>query len=291
MKPAPEAGFSFCVSMDEACQSWFYVQSSHLPHVEVRRHPSIGLTMAQIPIHRGDTRCAFTLIELLVVVAIIALLIAILLPSLGSARERAKRSTCLSNLHQVHLAFAYYAQNFNDEVPIGYRTVSKQFNSMIYSATVSQWVLFGLLNQTGYLKTPQALYCPSETNSKFLYNTTDNPWPATGVTSAANIQAGYCSRPDSQIPDNLAAAAPNYHLPHLRDFENKAIFADLTAAENRILSRHVEGNNVLFANGAARWVPLGAFKQPDAQWPETANPPSPAFNATQDAIWQAFDRR
>src|SRR3982751_6919497 len=77
---------------------------------------------------------AFTLIELLVVISLIALMIAMLLPALGRARERAKRSACLSNLHQVHLTLAYYAEDSQDQVPIGYRTASKQFNSMIYSA-------------------------------------------------------------------------------------------------------------------------------------------------------------
>ena len=46
----------------------------------------------------------------------------------------------------AHLAFAYYAEEYNGLTPIGYRSASKQFNSMIYSTTAGgQWVLFGLL--------------------------------------------------------------------------------------------------------------------------------------------------
>ena len=60
---------------------------------------------------------AFTLIELLVVVAIIALLVAILVPSLQKAREMAKRSVCMSNLHQTHLAIAMYAGDNNGYMP------------------------------------------------------------------------------------------------------------------------------------------------------------------------------
>ena len=55
----------------------------------------------------------FTLIELLVVIAIIAILAAILMPALSSARERAKTSSCVNNLKSLAFAMQQYADNNN----------------------------------------------------------------------------------------------------------------------------------------------------------------------------------
>src|ERR1039457_5175604 len=64
------------------------------------------------------SRKAFTLIELLVVIAIIAILEAMLLPALASAKDKAKRMQCLNNTHQITVAVNVYCNDFRDKVPV-----------------------------------------------------------------------------------------------------------------------------------------------------------------------------
>jgi len=66
------------------------------------------------------SRKGFTLIELLVVIAIIAILAAILFPVFARAREKARETSCLSNVKQINLGIQMYVQDYDGTYPLAY---------------------------------------------------------------------------------------------------------------------------------------------------------------------------
>ena len=88
-----------------------------------------AFTLIELPAVRKWKRGAFTLIELLVVVAIIAILAAMLLPALSAAREKARRSSCMSNMKQMGNAFEAYCGDYAGYFPSWIGAGSEQYLS------------------------------------------------------------------------------------------------------------------------------------------------------------------
>ena len=250
-------------------------------------------TLVELPAVSKRERAAFTLVELLIVIAIMGVLLGLLMPAMGRAREMARRASCLSNLRQVHQSFLLFAEENDGRVPLGYRGLGgkprKQFNSMIYSGTARKFCLFGALYQTGHMKQPEVFFCPSNEDPQSNFNTDVNPWPPT-VDSTVNRWAGYGCRPDKLLPDEVQKVEP-HKMPHFADFRAKAIFSDLTATVARVERRHRDGVNVLYGDGSASWVPRADFNQPLSKCLALATDDNAAeINSAQDEIWAAFDR-
>src|SRR5260370_2746948 len=102
-------------------------------------------------------RKGFTLIELLVVIAIIAILAAILFPVFAQAREKARQTTCTSNVKNLGLAVVMYAQDYDETYP----PLWYQANDGHWPNTVRPYIGQGGTDKTGTKWTQGIMICPS----------------------------------------------------------------------------------------------------------------------------------
>jgi prepilin-type N-terminal cleavage/methylation domain-containing protein/prepilin-type processing-associated H-X9-DG protein len=197
---------------------------------------------------RSTWRFGFTLVELLVVIGIIAVLVGLLLPAVGRAREQSRRTACLSNLRQLGFAMITYANDHRDRLPN-----SNPPNTVLdYIAT--DYILVTLNER--YVKSPAVFHCPSD----------DEPAPS-------KIESGGQKMPNSARTsyDFYSIAWMPEKGPKITRVRKAPLAWDINigAPADADLNHGPKGGNVVYADGHADWQDARLVDRPN--WPSPAH--------------------
>ncbi len=162
-------------------------------------------------------RCAhtgFTLVELLVVIAIIALLIGILIPSLGKARSIAKRLACTGNLRQIHLAMDMYAGANDNAYPCMQDPISTEPFYWLWMGRGWRKPLEPYLGGALDVNNPSVLLCPADRTDPQQYESTSYAYSMAFYHSPEQIDAMNATRDTYTNPQpSLAQKSSNVTHP------------------------------------------------------------------------------
>jgi len=212
-------------------------------------------------------RRAFTLIELLVVIAIIAILAAILFPVFARAREKARQTSCLSNLKQLGLGAMMYAQDYDE------RIASDYFDGGEAGDPNERW----FLRVYPYVKNLQLYECPSYGQDPLAYGS--KAWPIPPLFYGVSVDYGI----SAAIDPNAWGSGAGIKLAQLTHPAETVYFGDavheFTNGPNQYgwantcgaqpgnaytgchpenateaNKRHNGGSNLAFADGHAKWA-------------------------------------
>ena len=188
-------------------------------------------------------RRGFTLIELLVVIAIIAILAAILFPVFARAREKARQTSCLSNLKQIALAALMYTQDYDEMSPRGTGYSAPD----VLIARQGEW----FITLAPYIMNTQVFTCPSQRYTNFQSGGQTSTALGYGVSYGRNLNWHQTSLGDIATP----AALVIYHdgRNNYSRLPCEGASCPSAAPYSWAWNRHNDGANYAFADGHAKW--------------------------------------